>query len=198
MKQLAWVQLFTWFGLFCMWIYFAVAVAHHVFGATDHKSALFGDGIQWAGICFAAYNAVCFVFSFILIALARKVSAKTIHTVCLLAGGLGLLSISLIHNKTLLMLPMVGVGIAWASIVSMPYAMLSSALPPSRMGVYMGIFNFFIVIPQIVASLGLGIIMRTLLHDNSMIAIMLGGASMVIASALVLRVKVEKPEKAVI
>lgn len=193
MRQLAWVQLFTWFGLFCMWIYFAVAVAHYVFGATDPKSALFAEGVQWGGICFSVYNAVCFIFSFLLIALSRRISPKMIHLVCLLCGGLGLLSVPLIHDKNLLLLSMVGIGVAWASIVSMPYAMLSRSIPAGRMGVYMGIFNFFIVIPQIVASLGLGMVMKTFFHDNSMLAVMLGGISMVIAAALVLRVKVEKP-----
>ena len=189
MKQLAWVQLFTWFGLFCMWIYFAVAVARYVFGATDQHSALFADGVQWGGVCFSVYNAVCFAFSFILIALSRRISAKFIHLVCLLCGGVGLLSVAFIHNQYLLLLSMAGVGVAWASIVSMPYAMLSSALPAERMGVYMGIFNFFIVIPQIIASLGLGSVMKVLLHDNSMAAVMMGGASMIIAAFLVLRVE---------
>ena len=191
MKQLAWVQLFTWFGLFCMWIYFAVAVAHYVFGATDHSSKLFSDGIQWAGICFSVYNAVCFAFSFILIWLSRKISPKIIHMACLLLGGVGLLSIIFIHDKTLLLVPMVGVGVAWASIVSMPYAMLSGALPSDKMGVYMGIFNFFIVIPQIIASLGLGWVMNRFLHGNSMFAVMMGGVSMIIAALFVLRVQVK-------
>jgi len=192
MKQLAWVQLFTWFGLFCMWIYFAVAVAHYIFGASDHTSKLFSDGIQWGGICFSVYNAVCFAFSFILIWLSRRVSPKMIHLVCLLCGGLGLLSVSFVHDKLLLLLPMIGVGVAWASIVSMPYAMLSGALPSDKMGVYMGIFNFFIVIPQIAASLGLGWVMRSFLHDNSMLAVMMGGVSMIIAALLVLRVEVNE------
>ena len=194
MKELAWVQLFTWFGLFCMWIYFAVAVARYVFGAADQHSALFAEGVQWGGVCFSVYNAVCFVFSFVLIALSRKISPKIIHLVCLICGGLGLISVAFIHNQYLLLLSMAGVGVAWASIVSMPYAMLSGALPAERMGVYMGIFNFFIVIPQIIASLGLGSIMKVLLHDNSMAAVMLGGASMLIAAILVLRVKVRTAE----
>jgi maltose/moltooligosaccharide transporter len=174
-----------------MWIYFAVAVARYVFGATDQHSAQFANGVQWGGVCFSVYNAVCFAFSFILIALSRKISPKVIHLVCLLCGGLGLISVAFIHNQYLLLLSMAGVGVAWASIVSMPYAMLSSALPAERMGVYMGIFNFFIVIPQIVASLGLGSIMKTLLGDNSMYAVMMGGASMMIAALLVLRVEVK-------
>lgn len=192
MRQLAWVQLFTWFGLFCMWIYFSVAVARHVFGAADQASPLFSEGVQWGGVCFSMYNAVCFIFSFVLIALSRRVSAKLIHLVCLLCGGIALMSIILIKNKYMLLLPMTGVGIAWASIVSMPYAMLSGALPANRMGVYMGIFNFFIVIPQIIASLGLGWVMSRFLAGSSITAVVLGGVSMVIAALLVLRVKVQK------
>jgi maltose/moltooligosaccharide transporter len=192
MKQLAWVQLFTWFGLFCMWIYFAVAVARYVFGAADQHSPQFASGVQWGGVCFSVYNAVCFVFSFVLIALSRKISPKIIHLVCLLCGGLGLISVAFIHNQYLLLASMVGVGVAWASIVSMPYAMLSSVLPPERMGVYMGIFNFFIVIPQIVASLGLGLVMEKFLGNNSMTAVMMGGASMIIAAMLVLRVQYQR------
>ncbi|MDD4013759.1 MAG: MFS transporter [Candidatus Omnitrophica bacterium] len=195
MKDLGWVQLFTWFGLFCMWIYFSVAVAHNIFGAADHTSKLFSEGIQWGGVCFSVYNAVCFVFSFFLIWLSSKVSPKTIHTACLTLGGAGLLSIAFIHDKTLLLVPMVGIGIAWASIVSMPYAILAGSLPSSRMGVYMGIFNFFIVIPQIVASLGLGILMRAFLRNNSMAAVVLGGFSMLIAALLVLRVRTGRPSK---
>ena len=194
MKQLAWVQLFTWFGLFCMWIYFAVAVAHYVFGATDHSSKLFSDGVQWAGICFSVYNAVCFAFSFILIWLSRKINPKIIHIVCLTAGGLGLLSTAFIHDKAMLLVPMIGIGVAWASIVSMPYAMLSGALPSDKMGVYMGIFNFFIVIPQIIASLGLGWVMNRFLQGNSMFAVMMGGVSMLIAALFVLRVQVKGVE----
>ncbi|HRZ87340.1 MAG TPA: MFS transporter [bacterium] len=192
MRQLAWVQVFTWLGLFCMWIYFSVAIARHVFGAADQTSALFSEGVQWGGVCFSMYNAVCFVFSFVLIALSRRVSAKLIHMVCLLLGGLALVSVAFIKNKYMLMLPMAGVGIAWASIVSMPYAMLSGALPPHRMGVYMGIFNFFIVIPQIIASLGLGWVMNRFLHGNSLAAVVVGGASMVVAALLVLRVRVKR------
>jgi maltose/moltooligosaccharide transporter len=196
MRQLAWVQMFTWLGLFCMWIYFSVAIARHVFGAADQTSPLFSEGVQWAGVCFSMYNAVCFVFSFVLIGLSRKVSAKLIHLVCLLCGGIGLISVMFIKSKYMLLLPMTGVGIAWASIVSMPYAMLSGALPANRMGVYMGIFNFFIVIPQIVASLGLGWVMSRFLHGSSITAVVLGGVSMVIAALLVLRVRVHRAQTA--
>ncbi|MFC2149605.1 MFS transporter [Candidatus Auribacterota bacterium] len=194
MRQLAWVQVFTWLGLFCMWIYFSIAVARSVFGAVDHHSAAFTEGVQWGGVCFSVYNAVCFVFAFLLIALARRVSPKLIHMVCLLCGGIGLISVMFIHNKYMLMFSMAGVGIAWASIVSMPYAMLSGAIPPGKMGVYMGIFNFFIVIPQIIASVGLGWVMTRFLNSNSMAAVVLGGVCMVIASFLVMRVQLSKAE----
>lgn len=195
MRQLAWVQLFTWFGLFCMWIYFAVAVARGVFGATDEKSALFTEGVEWGGLCFSMYNGVCLVFSLALIALARKHSARVLHTICLACGAVGLISVAFIGNKYLLLLPMVGVGIAWASIVSMPYAMLAGVLPEEKVGVYMGIFNFFIVIPQIFASLGLGWVMEHLLGNDRMTAVVLGGVSLGLAAILTVRVKVPTVQK---
>lgn len=189
MWQLAWVQLFTWFGLFCMWIYFAVAVARSVFGATDEKSALFTEGVEWGGVCFSVYNGVCLVFSVALLAMAKRHSPKFIHAICLLAGAIGLISVAFVGDKYLLLISMVGVGIAWASIVSMPYAMLSGSLPEDKMGVYMGIFNFFIVIPQIVASVGLGWVMEHWLNNNRMTAVLIGGISIGIAALLTLRVQ---------
>lgn len=193
MRRLAWVQLFTWFGLFCMWIYFAVAVARHVFGAPSEQSPLFAEGVEWSGMCFAAYNAVCFVFSFMLLALTRKFSPRTIHFASLLCGAASLVSIFWIHDKYLLLLPMAGIGVAWASIVSMPYALLAGALPEEKTGVYMGIFNFFIVIPQIIASLGMGWMMNHVLGNNSILAVMCGGVSMLIAALLMLRVSAAQP-----
>jgi maltose/moltooligosaccharide transporter len=188
MRQLAWVQLFTWFGLFCMWIYFAVAVARSVFGATDEKSALFTEGVEWGGVCFSVYNAVCLTFSVALLRLAKVFPPRKIHAVCLAFGAAGLISVAFIGDKYLLLASMAGVGIAWASIVSMPYAMLSGSLPEDKMGVYMGIFNFFIVIPQIIASLGLGWVMQHWLNNDRMMAVVLGGISIGIAALLTLRV----------
>jgi maltose/moltooligosaccharide transporter len=189
MKQLAWVQIFTWLGLFCMWLYFPVAVARNVFGAPDEKSPIYTEGVEWAGICFAMYSAVCFVFSFGLPALARVTSRKMTHTLCLLCGAAGLLSVAFIHNKYLLLLSMTGVGIAWASILAMPYAILAGSLPPQKTGVYMGIFNFFIVIPEIVASLGFGWVMLHLLNNNRLAAVVAGGVFMMLAAVLMQRVK---------
>ncbi len=188
MRQLAWVQLLTWLGLFCMWLYFPVAVAHNVFGAADTTSPEFTHGVEWAGNCFGIYSAVCFVFSFSLPALARRLGRKNTHSLCLACGALGLLSVAFIHHPILLFLPMTGVGIAWASILSMPYSVLSAALPSERTGVYMGIFNFFIVLPEIMASLFFGWVMNHLLHNNRMAAVVAGGVFLLIAALLMQRV----------
>ena len=188
MRQLAPVQLLTWLGLFCMWLYFPVAVARNVFEAADQNSAIYTRGVEWAGICFGMYSAVCFVFSLVLPKLAQVVGRKNTHSLCLICGALGLLSIAVIHDKNLLLLSMVGVGIAWASTLSMPYAVLAGALPADKTGVYMGIFNFFIVLPEIVASLGFGWVMNHLLHNNRLAAVIAGGVFMALAAILMQRV----------
>ncbi|HUL75873.1 MAG TPA: MFS transporter [Vicinamibacteria bacterium] len=152
------------------------------------------EGVSWAGVCFAAYNLVAFGFSFLLLALVRRSSARSIHIACLALGALGLLSVLVVREPHLLLLSMVGVGVAWASILAMPYAMLSNALPPAKMGFYMGVFNFFIVLPQILASVGLGFVMERWLGNDATKALLLGGASMVLASLLTLRVREEETE----
>ncbi len=184
MRQLAWVQICTWLGLFCMWLYFPVAVARNVFHATDQTSPVYTAGIEWAGICFAVYSAVCFIVSFALPGLARAVGRKTAHSLCLLCGAAGLLSTAVIHNPSLLLLSMIGVGIAWAGILALPYSVLAASLPPEKTGVYMGIFNFFIVIPEILASLFFGWVMARLLHNNRLAAVVAGGAFLILAAVL--------------
>jgi maltose/moltooligosaccharide transporter len=184
MRQLAWVQICTWMGLFCMWLYFPVAVARNVFGAAGTDSPQYSTGVEWAGVCFGMYSLVCFGFSFLLPTLARQYGRKATHTFCLLCGGLGLLSVVLIHNKYLLLLSMAGVGIAWASTLSMPYSILAGSLPHGKTGVYMGIFNFFIVIPEITASLGFGWVMGHLLNNNRMAAVVAGGIFFILAAIL--------------
>src|SRR4051812_9893935 len=180
MRQLAVVQLVTWLGLFCMWLYFVPATARHVFGATDPHSALYASGMEWGGVAFAFYSITCFIVALALPGIAKRTSRKTVHGCALLCGAVGLLSVWVIHNQYLLLLSMVGVGIAWASILSMPYAILSGALPPSRMGVYMGVFNFFIVLPEIIASLTFGPLSRSLFGANNpeapLYLVTLGGA----------------------
>ena len=189
MRQLAVVQLFTWLGLFCMWLFFVPAVARHVFGAVDPQSALYARGMEWGGFAFAFYSITCFLVALVLPKIAAATSRKAAHAFALTCGGLGLLSVYVIHNQYLLLLSMVGVGIAWASILSLPYAILSTALPASRMGVYMGVFNFFIVIPEIVASLGFGPLTRALFgRDNPsapLYTVMLGGLSLLTAAVCV-------------
>ncbi|HUF13732.1 MAG TPA: MFS transporter [Longimicrobiales bacterium] len=186
MKQLAVVQLFTWLGLFCMWMFFVPATARHVFGATDPQSELYTRGIEWGGFVFAFYSITCFVVAFALPKLAAVTSRKAVHAAALACGGLGLLSMWLIHDPYLLLLSMVGVGIAWASILSMPYAMLSGAVPAARMGVYMGLFNAFIVIPEIIASLGFRpVILAAFGPDNPnspLYVVMIGGVSLLLAA----------------
>ena len=192
MKQLAVVQFFTWLGLFCMWMFFGLAVARHVFGATDPQSELYARGTEWGGVGFAVYSVTCFAVAFLLPKLAAATSRKKTHALALVCGAAGLLSVPLIHDQYLLLLTMVGVGVAWASILSMPYAILSGALPAARMGVYMGVFNFFIVIPEILASLGFKHLIRLLFGaDNPstpLYMVMMGGVSLLLAAALVTRV----------
>jgi maltose/moltooligosaccharide transporter len=190
MKQLAAVQFFTWLGLFCMWMFFGITVARHVFGATDPDSELYARGTEWGGLMFSVYSITCFAVAFALPRVAAATSRKMTHAIALVCGGLGLLSVYMIHDRYLLVLTMIGVGIAWASILSMPFAILSGALPSHRMGVYMGIFNFFIVIPEILAALAFGRIIRAFFGaDNPnapLYMVMIGGVSMLVAAALVM------------
>ena len=194
MRRLAWVQIFTWLGLFCMWLYFGVAVARNIFGGTPGTPA-YAEGIAWGGNCFAMYSAVCFAFSFVLPAVAERLGRRLTHSLCLAVGALGLLSVAFISSKYVLLLSMVGVGIAWASILAMPYSILAGALPADKTGIYMGIFNFFIVIPEILAALVFGKVMEKFLTDNSTLvqliggdnrltAVVIGGVSMAVAAAL--------------
>ena len=189
MVQLAFVQFFTWIGLFAMWIYTTSAVAENVFGTVDATSAAYQDAGNYAGIMFAVYSGVSALAAFILPVFARATSRKTVHMVCLAIGGLSLASVFQIHDKQALMLPMIGVGIAWASILTMPYAILAGALPAKRMGYYMGVFNFFVVIPQIVSGLLLGFVTTHFFGGHTASTLALGGVSMLVAAALTLFVK---------
>jgi maltose/moltooligosaccharide transporter len=193
MRQLAAVQFFTWMGLFAMWIFFSVAVARNILGATDTKSDLYQRGIDLANECFAVYNFTTFIAAMGFLWLGRKMSAKSIHAVSLALGGIGLASVGFIKDPLLLKIAFVGVGVAWASILSMPYAMLSSALPADRMGVYMGIFNFFIVIPQILVAILLSRAMEYFPQFNRLSAVVFGGAAMLLAAVLTLRVRTGEP-----
>ena len=196
MKQLAVVQFFSWFALFAMWIYSTAGITSHIYGTTDTKSELYNVGANWVGVLFGFYNGFAAIIAFLLPVLAKYTGRKWTHTIALMAGGLGFISIYFFHNPTWLILPMLGVGFAWASILSMPYAILTGSLPPEKMGTYMGIFNFFIVIPQILAASILGFLVRHLFADQAIFALMLGGGSMILAAALVFWVNdVDDPRK---
>jgi maltose/moltooligosaccharide transporter len=189
MKQLALVQFFTWPGLFLMWFYYAPAVARNVFHAANDKDPLYDRGIEYAGVTLSFYNIITFLFAFLLPAIAQKLGRKFTHAVCLLAGASGLISVAFIEQPEFLFISMTGVGIAWASILSMPYAMLSGSIPAQKIGIYMGIFNFFIVLPEIIASLTFGWIMKNWLNEDRLLAVMTGGVLMILAAVLSLRVK---------
>jgi maltose/moltooligosaccharide transporter len=189
MKQLAWVQFFSWFALFAMWIYTTAAVTSYIYGTSDTTSALYNEGANWVGVAFGAYNGVAAAVAFGIPVLAKKTSRRIAHSIGLVCGALGLLSIFVISDARYLLASMVGVGIAWASILSMPYAILTGSLPPSKLGYYMGVFNFFIVIPQIVAAAILGFFVGRFFGGEAIYALLVGGASLVLAAALTLRVE---------
>jgi maltose/moltooligosaccharide transporter len=189
MKQLAVVQFFSWFALFAMWIYTTPSVTHHIYGTTDPTSDLYNKGADWVGVLMAVYNGFAAIMAFILVWLAKKTSRKTVHLISLVAGGIGLASFYLINDPNLLIVSELGIGLAWASILAMPYAILAGSLPAEKMGVYMGIFNFFIVIPQITAASILGFFVRNFFGGEAIYALLLGGASMIIAGIMVMFVE---------
>ncbi len=189
MKKLAVTQFFSWFGLFAMWIYSTSAVTSFHFGSSDPTSSAYNAGADWVGVLFAAYNGFAALAAFLIPVLAAKYSRQWAHFICLSCGAAGLISMAFIENPTLLLVSMVGVGIAWAAILSIPYSLLSSSLPTKKMGVYMGIFNFFIVLPQLLAASVLGLFVREVFAGQSLYALVLGGVFMLIAAFSVLRVK---------
>lgn len=185
MTQLAIVQFFTWLGIFCIFLYLPTAIAHNIFGASKSNWELYTAGIEWAGFCIATYNIACFLISGILPKLGKVIGRKITHAVCLLIGGSAITSLLFIHNPYLVLLPMAGFGIAWASILSIPYAIVSDSIPKQNTGLYMGIFNIFVVIPQIIVALCLGWFMANFLDNNSLLPVVLGGLFLVVAAILV-------------
>ncbi len=191
MKQLAVVQFFTWFALFAMWIYATPGLAQNIAGTTDTSSKAYNEIGNWVGVLFGFYNLFSALFAFLLPVLANKTGRPMTHLICLVAGGLGLISFFLFKDKYLLIISMAGVGLAWSGILSMPYSMLTASLPSHKMGVYMGIFNFFIVIPQILAATLLGFFTKHFFNGNAIYTIVLGGCFMLIAALLTLRIKIK-------
>ncbi|MGN2250060.1 MFS transporter [Frateuria sp. GZRe14] len=194
MRRLAWVQFFSWFALFAMWIYTTQGVAQSFFGSTDTTSVAYNEGANWAGVLFAVYNGVTVPAALLIPWMVRRWGLRVSHLVNLCLGGAGLLSFVVLHDARWLVGSMIGVGFAWASILSLPYALLSDNLPAAKMGVYMGIFNFFIVIPQLLAASVLGLLLKTFFHGQPIWALALGGASLIVAGLCTLRVR--EPEAA--
>ena len=191
MRQLSWVQFFSWFGLFGMWVFTTPAIAHHIYGLpiTDSKSEAYQNAGDWVGVLFGIYNLVSAFYAFALPYIAKKFGRKLTHSISLIIGGFGLISIYFVPNEDWLVLSMIGVGIAWASILSMPYAILAGSISPMKMGVYMGIFNFFIVIPQIINALIGGPLVKYLYNDKAIFALVTSGVSFLIAAVLVVKVQ---------
>ncbi|REL38236.1 MFS transporter [Rhodohalobacter sp. SW132] len=183
MIQLSVVQFFSWFALFSLWIYTTAAVTSHIYGTSDTTSALYNEGADWVGILFAVYNGFAAVIAFALAPMAKRTSRKTVHAIALICGGLSYISIYFMTSPNMLIVSMVGIGFAWASILAMPYAILAGSLPAKKMGLYMGIFNFFIVIPQIIAASMLGFVTRNWFDGEAIYSLMLGGLAMLIAAA---------------
>ena len=193
MKRLALVNFLTWPGLFLMWFYYSTGVAADIFGGDPKNgSDVYTKGLEYANTTSAILNLVTFAFSFSLPFWVSKLGKKYTHTACLLIGGAGLIMVNHIHEPSLLYVAMGMVGIAWASILSMPYSMLAGCLPEGKIGIYMGIFNFFIVLPEIIASLFFGKIMENVLHNDRLLAVQIGGCLLclaAIACALIIKEK---------
>jgi len=191
MRQLAVVQFFSWFSLFAMWIYGTAAVTSYHFGATDVTSAAYNDGADWNGVLFAAYNGFAALAAIAIPFMANKLGCRLSHLINMCLGGIGLMSFYFIKDPQLLIISMIGVGIAWASVLSLPYALLSSNLPSHKMGIYMGIFNFFIVIPQLVAASVLGLVLREFFDLQSIFGLVIGGVLMIVAGCAAMLVDKE-------
>ncbi len=192
MVQLSLVQFFTWFTWFSMWTYGTATLTQHIYHATDTGSALYNEGANWWGICGAVYNAASIAFAFVLPVIAARTSRKTAHALALAVGGLSFVSIYFISSPMLLLLAFAGVGLSWASTLSMPYAILAGTIPPTKMGMYMGMFNMAIVIPQLTSGVTLGFFLTHVFHGKAVMMLVLGGVSMFIAAALALRIDEEK------
>ncbi|HEX7339776.1 MAG TPA: MFS transporter [Rhodanobacteraceae bacterium] len=189
MRKLAWVQFFSWFALFAMWLYTTPAVAAVQFGSTDPQSAAYNAGANWVGVLFAVYNGLAVPAAALIPWLVKRLGLRWAHLLNVSLAGAGLISVAFVRNPDWLIVPMIGVGIGWASILTLPYTMLADHLPTAKMGVYMGIFNFFIVIPQLLAASVLGLLIRHVFGGHAEYALVLGGVSLLVAGVLTLRVR---------
>jgi maltose/moltooligosaccharide transporter len=189
MVDLAYVQFFSWFALFSMWIYATPAVTSYIYGSTSTTSTAYNEGADWVSVLFGIYNGIAALAALFLPIVAKYTSRRVTHFIALMCGGIGLLSIYFVKDPDMLLASMVGIGIAWASILSIPYAMLSGSLPSEKMGYYMGVFNFFIVIPQILAATVLGFLLNKVFNGQTIYVLVFGGVCMIIGALLSLRVR---------
>ncbi len=195
MRQLAVVQFFSWFALFAMWIYGTGAVTSHHYGTLDPTSELYNEGANWVGVLFGVYNGFAALAAIAIPFVARKLGCRACHAINVTIGGVSLASFFVIRDPALLWIPMIGVGIAWASILSMPYALLAGALPAKKMGIYMGIFNFFIVIPQLIAASVLGLVIREVFDNRPIFGFVVGGVLMTLSAVAVMLVDADAEPK---
>lgn len=189
MRRLALVQFFTWIALFIMWIYMTPVVTQYVFGATDPATPAYNQGADWVGVLFSVYNGVAALAALVLPSLTRRIGAARTHMVCMMTGAASFAAILVIRDATLLLIPMVGIGVAWASILTMPYVILSAVLPQEKLGVYMGIFNFFIVLPQLVIATIMGALMRSFFPGEPIWTMLIAAIVMMSAAIAMLRVQ---------
>lgn len=189
MIKLLLVQFFSWFALFSMWVFTTPAVALKFYGTTDPYSAPFGEAGDWVGILFGVYNGVSAIIALTLPLIAKRLSKKVTHALALCIGGLSLISFLVFTDPVYLIIPMVGIGIAWGSILAMPYAMLASSIPPKRMGIYMGLFNMSITIPQIVSGIFSGLILKYFFDNNPILCLVMAGVSMFLGAIAALFIK---------
>ncbi|QIP15504.1 SLC45 family MFS transporter [Spirosoma aureum] len=192
MRQLWWVKFFTWYGLPLMWQYLSLAIARHAFNAPSPESPGFEKGIEVGNDCFALFNVGCFGISFFLPAIAARIGRRATHATFLTIGGLGFLSMLISSDKSAFLIGMTMVGLAWGSILSMPYVLLSSSVPKERMGVYMGIFNGFIVVPQIINMITIPFLYKNLLGSDPLNALILCGICLILAAVACFLVKENK------
>lgn len=189
MVQLAVVQFFSWSAFFAIWVYSTPTIAQLVFHSTDAQTAAYQEGGNWVGIMFGVYGGVSALAAFALPVLARLTSRKAVHLLCLLIGGISMISLMFVTSKQMTLLPMVGVGIAWASVLTMPYVILAGSLPSNKMGYYMGLFNFFVVIPQILAGVVLGPVVKNFFGNQPVYALVIGGICMILGGLFTLSVR---------
>ena len=189
MRQMALMKLFQWYGMICYWQYITYSIARTLFDTSDPSTTGFRDAVLVNGQIGGFYNAVAFVAAFSLVPFTRRFGAQKIHAACLCAAGLGMLAIPQMHSKAWLFLPMVGVGLGWASIMGNPYVMLARCIPPERTGVYMGIFNMFIVIPMLIQSVTLPLYYQRWLGGDARNVILLAGTLLIAAAVATLFVR---------